>query len=619
MEQKSNTWYDLNNVHSQIFSWLRSNVSFLLLLSVFAFALLNLSGKRVDIGEYFFPTLLFGASIVPILLGIYRQKREQEGWEGTLLSLFLILYIVSFSFSQTKNFGYSELIVWVGCILLYLGLSKIHFRKDWCWKVLVTLASVSTIIGFIFFLTKPAARLYGTFLEGNTISDNWPNAFALFILMVWPLALHVAVQKWNVLKSFILTLLLAGLFLTYSRAAYLIFLIQLAVIMWYFRGKIKKSLKFVLFGALIVIVIIAGTQYLRSQTLPTVSFKDRITFQTQEKGTSIRERWEFWNGAIKLIIQKPLFGSGPFSFAYVYPQVQQSFLTFSDHPHNIFLKIGQEAGIPALFAIVIFFFILARLVKKRFTYLNEEEQNETFFLCVALIGALLHSQLDYNFNFLANALLFWFLLACIRSNIAFPHLQKEKKIRSLTLIAALLLMHVLIEGSLSTFAKKAYEAEARYDFQTGERYFSYYENTLFPRNHFLKRFQTFRDEDNIDLAVEALKKHLKLNPIDSEAWERLGEVQREQGALRDSFESFRKALELNPMNHFWYYWNFFDTANRLGEKEEMEKVKPLALKLLKEYEWLLKNNIHYTAQTPNAEGAIKLAEFLEKLYPGEDI
>ena len=71
------------------------------------------------------------------------------------------------------------------------------------------------------------------------------------------------------------------------------------------------------------------------------------------------------------------------------------------------------------------------------------------------------------------------------------------------------------------------------------------------------------------------------------------------------------------MNHFWFYWNFIDMANKIGAQDEIDKIKGVTLDLLEKYEFQLKNNIHYTAQTPNREGAIRLYELLAVVYTKE--
>lgn len=612
---------------------LLQSLPLVLLFFIVAYSTLNFSGKKYDDGAIFFPTLICVGLSVFVTFLLYSKNRESAPKEKGLLLLFIMLFALSWYFSETRAYGFSELLVWTASLLLYMSLAHTTIQKKWFLNGIVGLGVVSSVIGFWFYMVQESARFLGTFQNVAMISENWPNAFALFILMIWPLVLSLKISPQpqeqtqdqtqlislleTGLKTCALAILLAALYLTFSRAAYLIFFIQCIFLVATLRPNAKKTAIRTVFTIICFMILVAGLQSFRARSLPTISIGDRLTFQHQEKTTSIRERLDFWKGAVKLALEKPFFGYGPYSFRFSYPHVQKVFLAVSDHPHNLFLKVAAELGLPALLVFILFFLNFFWTCVKRFKFLEGHERTMAIILATSAGGALLHTELDYNFNFIANIFLFWIILALLRSCFAFPHLQKEKKIRLNIVIALIIFINVLFEMSLLGIEKKANVAELRGEYGMSEKYFRVYEQTLFPRDYYFQRFRIFKEEGNIDLALIALEKEKVINSGDSEVWERLGEIQRDNKKYREALESFKKALERNPMNHFWYYWNFIDTAQKLSAFDEIEKIKPQIIDLLEKYEWQLKYNIHYTASTPNASASVALYKLLSVVYPNE--
>ncbi|MBI2463600.1 O-antigen ligase family protein [Candidatus Peregrinibacteria bacterium] len=633
----------------------------ILILGIIAYSALSLSGKKYDNSSLFFSTLAcVGVSVLVVFL-CYRKNRESARKETGLLLLFILLFAISWYLSETRTYGFSELLVWTASLLLYMSFAHTTIQKKWFLNGIVALGVVSSIMGSYFYINNPATRFSGTFLNADTISENWPNTFAFFILMIWPLVLSmkifpqtpqqteksIQIETENgsqskkkshacsestqmntpktrlisiletIVKTGTIVILLTALYLTFSRAAYLIFFIQCIFLAATLRPKRKKMAIQTILTIICVVVLVIGLQFLRARSFPTISIGERLTFQNQEKATSIRERLDFWEGSVKLALEKPFFGYGPYSFQFSYPHLQKVFLALSDHPHNLFLKVAAELGIPALIVLILFFLSFCWTCVKRFKFLEGSERQMAIILAASAGGALFHAELDYNFNFIATIVLFWILLAFLRSCFAFPHLQQESKTRLNAVIAVIVLINVFFEMGLLGIEKKANATEQRGEYKISEKYFKMYEQTLFPRDYYFKRFRIFKEEGNIDLALIALEKEKTLSSGNSEAWERLGEIQRDNKKYHEALESFRKALELNPMNHFWYYWNFIDTARKLGQLDEIENIKPRVLNLLEKYEWQLKNNIHYTAKTPNARASVALYKLLAALYPNE--
>src|SRR5205085_2079694 len=102
---------------------------------------------------------------------------------------------------------------------------------------LVTCVSISAIIaavvGVSVYIFQPVDRFVGTFFDFRFQTDYWPNAWAEFLLLAWPLLL-LWLQPWRKklrpLRLVLFGFVFGTLFLSYSRGAFLTFIGQLALL-----------------------------------------------------------------------------------------------------------------------------------------------------------------------------------------------------------------------------------------------------------------------------------------------------------------------------------------------------------------------------------------------------
>ena len=259
--------------------------------------------------------------------------------------------------------------------------------------------------------------------------------------------------------------------------------------------------------------------------------------------------------------EKPLFGYGPFSFRYVYPKIQTTFLAVSDHPHNWIIKIATENGVPAALLFLTFLAYLVFTHKRNFEKLDVEDKTFVSFLSISLMGAVLHNMIDYNMNFLTTILLFWVILGMYRQ---YSENFGVTKVPKFLIFAALMFIGIFASYETINIAQKDYR------------------NSFFPRDYFL--------EKEVDLQYQ-----LKLNPHDARAWNSSG--------------NFEKALEEDPMNNFAYYKNSLRELIVYGSGE-FEEITQKVLPLLQSYEPMLSQNLHFTAFTGNPEEAAEIYRIL---------
>lgn len=543
---------------------LRQRIGVISLIAVLVVSLAVISAAKFDTADRIWLVLFLGSAAIfmPIFFGTAGIKKHP--WQSLFLILWLIFVWLSLLFSKTANYGFSEAVGFSLAGFAALGVSAFDekSKRALVYSILF-LAVVSSLFGFWYFPTHGETRMAGLFLDWSDYRHFFPNAFANFILLAWPLV-FLCKNFWKGRGKILLNaILLAALYLTYSRGAWAAFIIE-AVALGAFVVKNKMNYKNlaknIIFSLALTAIIVGALLQIRAVKFQNISLANKITFQNEEAATSISERKDFWLGSLKLIAENPVFGSGPMSFRYVYPPLQKNFLAISDHPHNWFLKTGVESGLPAALALIAFLaLVFAHIIKQKTKFSN--------LIGVALLGGLLHNMVDYNLNFLPILLAF-FLLAGIS-------LSENEKNRANGCGKILATIFIFFAAAISFIdLREIYFTMALQKNPENPAY----QNSLSIRDYYLKK----RDEKSLAIQIQK-------NPYDAYAQYLAG--------------NYLRALELDPMNHFSYYRAVLQTSNEIPQP-----YADLLKKLLSDYDNLLKNDIHYTAFTANPEEAAKIYE-----------
>lgn len=590
--------------------YFRENPSFVLLSLFWLFVLLNPVFKKYDYGAEFPLVIAFG--VLLLLFGIFewKKKREQAWLEQLFLVIFTFFVSLSFLFSQTQNIGFSEILAFLGVSSFYLIFA--YRKNSWISGFLNVVkigVFMAVIIGFSFYFLRDEVRMFGPFFNILYHSNVWPNAFALFLIMAWPIFLFGKKSKKKILSKFFtiiaISLIFSGLLLTYSRGAMITFAGQFILLLIYFIKKIEfKTIFITILIALLTGTIFFGANYLRSLNHKVIDVEERASFENSESLTSKQERIDFWLGAIELAKEKPFLGWGPFSFRYAYNGIQKTFLGNADHPHNIFLKFAVEEGFVAAFAFILFLISVLAAVIGRFGKLSREKKNLTFILIVSVAGAFAHNLIDYNFNFLANLLLLFIFLAFIRSLIV-KKVQKNKPIAINIVLPLTIALISFYEGSLLVLSYISQD--------------SYLEYSNYPRNYYLNTADFLIQKKDYDAALWYLDKQIYKNPLDSQARYLKGVIYCERKNSEKCVENMSEALKLNPMNNFNYYIGVVRALDKEKASEKIQKKLDKIPELIKQYFDYVQNNVHFTAYTSNVEAAAELIDLYIPKNPDMDI
>lgn len=575
-----------------LMSIIRDKLGLIAIGVFYILALFNPIFKKYDYGAGF-PLVILMAGLALLLVILYfREKRERPIFEIAMLGVFVLSMGASFIFSHVQNLGFSEVLAFASAGTVFW---IVAYRKNpWIDKFLnlVAISAVlASLVGFFNYFTQGEVRLAGMFFNLLYHAHIWPNAFALFLLLSWPSFL----RNWNWLRAVGLGIVISALLLTFSRGALIAFAGQLVLVAIYFARRIeKKAVLAVGLSILVAAVGYFGANYVRSMTHEVIDVGERVTFGNEESLTSKQERIDFWEGAVDLADDYPLFGYGPFSFRYAYNPIQETFLGNADHPHNVFLKIAVENGLVAAGSFVLFLLAMIVTVARRFKDLKKDDRDKLAVLFVACAGAFAHNLIDYNLNFAVNLFVLFVFLSLGRSIVAKVGKASNKSMAIGPLLLGLIVTaFAFYEGAILVLS------ETKDD--------SYLEHSLFPRAYYLNEADEALNNGDYDLANEFLDEQLELNKLDAQAYYLKGVVCEKTGG--ECLEYFETALELNPMNDFNYYAEYLTQLDS-SDVQAAQEFANEANELLELYFGYVDNNVHFTAYTPNVEAAARLAELL---------
>ena len=601
------------------------------LCGITALSILWRGGKSLDI-VWLTAGMSVLLTIISLLSGM--PRRRYSTIFVSLVFTFLILSLLSFAFSETEHHGFDEVVQLVSySLLLYYVLPSLDTNKtlNLVSKTIAVGFLLSCFIGCGIYILQPISRFSGTFFDARFHTDYWPNAWAEFALLAWPFVVYYVLRNTSKLTSSTLRWLIIGLifgclFLSYSRGALLCLLAQMMLGLghYVYQNITNKTLRLkktstILFAKKICTVLIAsvitfaGINHLRSQFFPIESLTAKATFQASEGKSSVNERRDFWKQALVLAMQKPMLGYGPYSFRFTQTPYATSVLATSDHPHNVFLKIAAERGIPTM---IIFSLLLVTigcsLLRQSFNAVKSDSSILTLQTCifVGLTGVLLHNIIDFNLQFVGIALPSWILVA-----FSIPQTPEQKQ-QILTRVSGLVvttafLLFIGIQASAFILGSRARQAEMRGDTNQAKTLYQSITHDYFRRDNQLSLSKLFMRLNQITEAKAELQTYSSQNKHDVRSLLLLGEISLKEGsttnAVRLAKEAYNKAKYTDP-SVLHRYLSLLEPQELSNRRKEFEL-------LLNDYALAIEENTHFISLGSGVEEIIKAAEVFVDRYP----
>lgn len=563
-----------------------------------------------------------------------RMPIRPEFWAA--LMLFLVWSVISFLFSTTQNYGFDELLRDASVLLLFLWVvdrvrgPEGSLLLQRIFIILSVATIVACVIGIAVYALQPVNRFVGTFFDWRFTTDYWPNAWAQFLLLAWPVVFLLSSRFPLALRSVLVGVIVGSLFLSYSRGGILVFAVQAVLLLFLSLLQLRTSESllravrshgvqwclFVTVTALVALAVFGGANVLRSQTHEVESVVKKATFTASEGSSSVSERRDFWEQSFALSLERPFVGWGPYSFRFIQPRLQTEIYATSDHPHNVFLKLAMERGWPALlFFIAILAFIFVPPFLTTFLGRSDAFMQARIALLTAGIGVFAHNLIDYNLQFVGIALPLWLMLGILVSFSERTFPVYTAVLRSCELLLAILLGCVavfegrtLVLSSLGRHAADSVEALHWYDQASGE---------IFSRDMHLSRAAIFIADGELESASAALDDYARVNAEDARLWIMRGNVSAAAGLPGDALAHYDKALELGKENYLAPLLGVLTLLSENPRAHELVARKELFLETFRQFGEAILINKHFIALSQNVETFHTVGLLLQRFYPSD--
>lgn len=445
-------------------------------------------------------------------------------------------------------------------------------------KLFVLSSVVVSLIGLAMYVFGDYDRATSVFF--------WPNPFATYLLMVFPVALALGMRSeqdrpngWH--WASVLTL--GMLMLTFSRAAWIVGLLLIGLIIWLAQERRRCAIIIatITLGAFGMAVAASSTRSLLER--PTVNVTNRLA--ESAGSSSVTDRVTFWREGTQMFADRPLVGWGAGAYREVHPAYQESPITATNNPHSSLVQAMVELGVVGFVAAIIMFagmmIVLWKDRKADRGYVTRAAQ-------LALIGFGLHSLVDLVSNY--PTLL---ILGAIFMALALPLSERAHEFRLRNrVVMALSLVVVGLLGYGVWFSYQSYLAkvdqqyiDAVTPFDT-EQTLVLYEaltersfvepDTLSRSALFLVDIydsqQTSPNRNLLDRAARLATEATRREPQDARHWYALANASERQGKTSEALQAYRKAVELDRYNNPQYQISYARLLNQEGFTREAREV-----------------------------------------------
>ncbi len=332
------------------------------------------------------------------------------------MAVFLFLAFISALLSFNIAASLSELARLISIFSLYaLSFIIATTKKElgYVIKIIILSAVIPSFFAFYQFFTDSGMtisteeiynRIFGTFAH--------PNLLAYYLII--PLALLIFTFSKNIQKKnpnifyplaflYFITLLI----LTYTRGAWLAFLLVIFII-----GVVKYR-RFLVVSAIVVFLIYAAVEPIRIRV-------DNLI--TSDPGSSVQWRLGLWKDSITYISEAPILGHGT-GTANEFILEKRGVKFGSSDPHNDYLKILLENGLLGLAAYLV---IITSLIATLFIeYTKETDKDIKNILLIILSLSLALYVMSFADNIIRNTALQWAYWSLIGSVFAITSMSKE--------------------------------------------------------------------------------------------------------------------------------------------------------------------------------------------------
>jgi O-antigen ligase len=332
--------------------------------------------------------------------------------------------VVSFKFLLSR--------IWFVAILYFLAAKIFSEGKNlekYIWLYVVSLVivifyTVNRHLGYGIWNKEVANFVCNPFYKDHT---SYGAALAMYIpfLLIFVFGDFVT-RKTKTISMFVLGILVIGFVLSYTRAAWLSFIVG-AVVWAVVKLKIRFKPLFISFVAIVVLLLLSWNQIILSleqnSEQSSADIRTHISSMTNiTSDASNLERINRWSSAIRMFKDKPVFGFGPgtYMFQYAPYQLNEDRTIISTNSadggnaHSEYLGPLSESGVLGLLT---FLLIIGTVIYTAVhTYMRLTDKRLKSFVLAALVGLVTYYVHGLLNNFLDTDKLsvpFWGFTAMI--------------------------------------------------------------------------------------------------------------------------------------------------------------------------------------------------------------
>lgn len=468
----------------------------------------------------------------------------------------------------------------VGFVMGYHTIKDRSIFRPAVWFILGNLLITCFFAIFYFILQlRGEPRAIGRFFQADILGG--------FLVIFIPLAVMLyLVDKGEVTPYIYLAvsvISIATLFLTFSRGAFLSLIIVAPFILWHARKYVRPgviALKTLALAVLVVLMVFVVSYKAGGVGRITGQVQKRVdeTIGVKEGSGSSSARLDFYRAALLMTRERPLTGVGPGNFGYHYPRFQKRVKFFSRYPHNFYLGLLCQGGIPALLIFLILLYFLVRTVKKSIESLSFDDRftrPAAYALSMGLVASMFHINLDVDFMFAGVAFVFW-VIAGILAGLGQEEPetpQRSAPERILRLVAAVsftALMFVPFLAFLSNNLREQGEAAVKGgQLEKALALFKKAEQLTPYDNEARRKYADFLHwRGHNEEALAGIDRAAALSPYRARLYETRGRILNELKRPDDAYQSFMHSLSLDPINQVYAYQAIGEYYIKKNEKDK---------------------------------------------------
>jgi len=459
-------------------------------------------------------------------------------------------------FSSNPNASIGEILLGGGFLLsglIIFALTDTERSTNALVGMLLVGAATVTIYGWVGYLIGRFSPQGGHEMIRHFIGPfYWKNPMAGYLILFLPLAIISAIKYRKIpaiLSAVLAATMFGGLILTRSRGGWLAFAIAIfAILLPALLVRKTRSAKWLMIAGIIVVGLILGLGFAPSSALKESAQSFSSVASPEIEGQSAVERIAMLEAGLRIIGDYPIVGIGPGSWAFVRAAYLTTLDNLPKYPHNIYLRIAAELGIPGLILFMI------ALVASFVSLVISAYKKSTDLLLVAIstgiAASLIHMAVDFDAAF-AGIVLPLAILAGLGQRLRCKDHSKLSELdwgKSLSLILSIIIL-LLLAGRFASESKLGEGRERVREMEYELAKSAFKEAIIFNPLSWQAEYALARTSlQTLDLggARQEIDAALRLAPTIPELHRFAGSVYTATGDTNAGIEFYRNSIALAP-------------------------------------------------------------------------